>query len=172
MIRKTVLALALGAAVFGVGSVASAQYYDRDYGYDRDHRYDRGHRWNGDFPRGSWDRTCRDARMNGPILRARCDNGRGRWIYTQIDVRACPGERIRNTWGQLTCERGYGYGGGWSGGLPAGSWGETCRQPRMRGSVLTAVCDDGNYRWRTTSIDVRRCYNGRVKNSWGRLICD
>jgi len=171
MIRKTALVIALGTAAFGFGSVASAQYYEN---------YDRSYSWNGEFPRGSWERTCRNASMRGPILRASCDNGHGRWVYTSIDVRGCPGERLRNTWGRLTCAaRGYndGYNGGYNGGrwrgdLPYGSWSQTCRGGQMRGAVLTATCDDGNHRWRTSSINMRQCYSGRVKNSWGRLICD
>ncbi|MGE3693400.1 MAG: CVNH domain-containing protein [Novosphingobium sp.] len=162
MIRKSVMAIALGAATLGAASAAWAQYYPN---------YDRDYRWDGEFPRGSWERTCRNASMDGPVLSARCDNGHGRWIWTRIDVRGCPGERIRNTWGQLTCAAGNGYGG-WSGRMPRGSWGETCRGARMNGPVLTASCDNGRGRWRTTSINVNQCYNGRVKNSWGRLTCD
>jgi len=163
MIRKTLVALGVGAMAF-VGTAASAQYYEN---------YDRSYRWNGDFPRGSWERTCRDARMSGPVLRARCDNGHGRWTFSSIDVRGCPGERIRNTWGRLTCSRaGLSFGDGYGYGMPRGSWAETCRGSRMRGSVLTAVCDDGHGRYRPTSIDVRACYSHRIKNSWGRLICD
>ncbi len=169
MIRKAAIALALGAAAVGGAATAWAQFYDN---------YDRSYRWNGQFPRGSWERTCNNARMDGPILRARCDDGHGRWTYTSIDVRGCPGERLRNTWGRLTCAAfgGYGgggrYGDGWSGGMARGSWARTCRDADMRGSVLTAVCEDSNGRWRPTSIDVRQCYDGRVRNSYGRLTCE
>ena len=163
MIRKTAIALALGLAAVGGGATAWAQFYDN---------YDRNYRWDGQFPRGSWERTCNNARMDGPILRARCDDGHGRWLYTSIDVRGCPGERLRNTWGRLTCAAG-GYGRDrFYNSMPDGSWARTCREPFMRGSVLTAVCEDGDRRWRSTSIDVRQCYGGRVRNTYGRLTCE
>jgi hypothetical protein len=164
MIRKAAIAIALGAAAVGGAATAWAQFYEN---------YDRSYRWNGQFPRGSWERTCNNARMDGPVLRARCDDGNGRWLYTSIDVRGCPGERLRNTWGRLTCAAG-GYRGNdrWSGGMPNGSWARTCRDSYMRGSLLIAVCEDGNRRWRPTSIDVRQCYDGRVRNTYGRLTCE
>jgi hypothetical protein len=168
MIRKAAIAIALGAAAVGGATTAWAQFYEN---------YDRSYRWNGDFPRGSWERTCNNARMDGPILRARCDNGRGRWLYTSIDVRGCPGERLRNTWGRLTCAaggyRGDGYrGDGWSGGMPGGSWARTCRNADMRGPVLTAVCESRYGGWRPSSINVRQCDGRRVENRDGRLVCD
>jgi hypothetical protein len=174
MIRKAALAIVLGAAAVGGAATAWAQFYEN---------YDRSYRWNGQFPRGSWERTCQNARMSGPILRARCDDGHGRWLYTSIDVRGCPGERIRNTWGRLTCaaygDNGYrgdgyrgGYGGGWSGGMPGGSWQRTCRDARMSGPILTAACEDRDYRYRPTSIDVRQCDGRRLENRDGRLECD
>jgi len=162
MIKK--VAMALGAVALGASSAAWAQYYEN---------YDRSYSWNGQMPRGSWERTCRNATMRGPVLYARCDNGHGRWLSTTIDVRGCPGERIRNTWGHLTCAGvGQTYGDRYGYGRPGGSWNETCRAGRMSGSILTASCDDGHGRWRPSAIDVRSCYSHRVKNSWGRLTCD
>jgi hypothetical protein len=169
MFRKTAIALVLGAAAIGAGTAASGQYRDD---YDRDYRSG----WGGNLPPGNWDRTCTNARMNGPVLRARCDNGSGRWIYTELDVRRCGSGGVRNTWGQLTCSGnswgGNGRGYGWGGGLPRGNWDQTCRNARMNGPVLSALCDDGNGRWRGTSIDVRQCGGDRIRNSWGRLSCD
>jgi hypothetical protein len=168
MIRKTALALAMGVAAISGGSVAWAQYYDDD-----DYRGG----WGGGVPGGSWQRTCTNVRMSGPVLRARCDNGSGRWTYTELDIRRCGSGGVRNSWGRLTCGGGWGDDGwrgngyGWNGGLPGGNWDNTCRNARMNGPVLYALCDDGNGRWRSTSIDVRHCGN-RVRNTWGQLTCD
>lgn len=56
------------------------------------------------------------------------------------------------------------------GRLPGGSWSQSCRAPRMSGSVLSAQCNDGR-KWRDTSINVRQCPSGQLGNQFGRLIC-
>ena len=64
-----------------------------------------GNNWGGGrLPGGSWGASCRDARMSGPVLYARCDNGDGRWYPTQLDMRQCYTNRARNNYGNLLCE--------------------------------------------------------------------
>jgi hypothetical protein len=143
------------------------------------------------MPHGTWQQSCTNARMDGPVLRARCQDGGGRWRYTQLDVRQCRGRYVSNGNGQLVCgeadpdnynngwngsgwsgNRG-GWGNNWgNGGLPGGSWGASCRDARMNGSVLYARCDDGNGRWYPTQIDMRQCYSNRARNNYGNLLCE
>ena len=183
MIRKTAIALVLGMAGLGVAvTAAHAQYGDR--------RYDGGGR--GWLPRGSWEQSCTNGRMDGPVLRARCDDSRGVWRYSQIDVRQCRGRYVSNNFGRLVCGEsdpsnynngwngngGWGGGGGWGGNnwengrLPGGSWGASCRDARMSGSVLYARCENDDGRWFSTQLDMRQCRSNRARNNYGNLGCD
>ena len=183
MIRKTAIALILGAAGLGAAvTAAHAQYNDRGYNDGR-----RG--W---LPRGSWQQSCTNGRMDGPVLRARCRDGGGNYRYTQLDVRQCRGRYVSNGNGRLFCGEvdpdnynngwnGGGWGGGnnwggnnnWGGGrMPGGSWRASCNEGRMNGSVLYARCDNGSGRWHATQLDMRQCYSNRARNSYGNLVCE
>jgi hypothetical protein len=71
---------------------------DRDRDRDRDRYRDR-------LPPGSYRQTCRNITMRGSTLRAECDTGQGRWVWTELpDVDRCRGE-IQNIDGQLRCPR-------------------------------------------------------------------
>ncbi|WP_312167189.1 CVNH domain-containing protein [Phenylobacterium sp.] len=70
----------------------------------------------GQLPSGSYQQTCRDARVSGNTLTASCRDGRGRWNYSTLNFRDCRSD-IGNDNGRLVC--GWSGGGGgppWSGG--------------------------------------------------------
>jgi hypothetical protein len=74
--------------------------YDRDGGND----HDRSRRGGDATPSGSYTQTCRDARIDGDMLRAECKDREGRWHQTKIQYESCRGD-ISNQNGELTCNR-------------------------------------------------------------------
>lgn len=62
------------------------------------------------IPRGSYLRTCNDVERRGPYLYGVCQDMRGRWRETQLDLRGCNGP-VANNNGRLVCSRGGGGGG-------------------------------------------------------------
>ena len=59
------------------------------------------------MPSGSYQQTCRDARVSGSTLSASCRDARGRWNYSSLNFRNCR-EDIGNNDGRLTCGSGGG----------------------------------------------------------------
>ena len=52
-------------------------------------------RWGGGWnqaPAGSYQRFCRDIRVNGDTLTASCEDMRGRWNYSSLRYRDCRGD--------------------------------------------------------------------------------
>ena len=69
-----------------------------------------------------------------------------------------------------------GYGGGFRGnqgfgGVPSGSWAQSCRGGGMRGSNFQAECRDGQGRWNATMLDMRNCPSANAENRNGSLVC-
>lgn len=133
--------------------------------------------WQGGLPQGSYQQTCRDARIDGDHLEARCRDKDGQWRNTYVDLRGCRGD-IANNDGNLRCEDrggwqggGYGQGGRWGGGLPQGSYQQTCQDIRMNGDLLEARCRETDGDMRNTSINYRSC-RGDILNVNGNLTCD
>ena len=62
-----------------------------------------------------------------------------------------------------------GYGGG--GGLPYGTWSQSCRGGDIRGQIFQAECRNGDGRWNTTVLDMRNCPSGNAENRNGSLVC-
>jgi len=123
------------------------------------------------LPEGSYRRTCRGADLRGNLLSAQCPQPSGAPIFSTIDVNSCRGRDIANDRGYLRC----------SGGpvpprppvpvIPAGSYQQTCRNPTLRGNILTAVCLTRAGGRRTSSINVNTCRNGDIGNVNGYLTC-
>jgi hypothetical protein len=68
----------------------------------------------------------------------------------------------------------YGYGNGngnYGGSAPSGSYQQSCRNPQMRGGLLTATCPESNGNLLTTSLNVRQCGGTDIANRNGRLSC-
>lgn len=111
----------------------------------------------GNFPPGSWNQSCRNARMegrDGDTLRAECRTRDGRWIQTRLDTDRCGRNRaVANNNGQLVCESQIGQ----TGRLPPGPWSQVCRNARVQNNVLYAECPAGGGNWRTVDVNLNRC---------------
>ena len=93
--------IAAAALVVLCGAPAQAQPQDQRWGGG----------WN-QAPAGSYQRFCRDIRVNGDTLTASCEDMRGRWNYSSLRYRDCRGD-IGADNGRLVCSWSGGGGGGW-----------------------------------------------------------
>jgi hypothetical protein len=68
---------------------------------------------------------------------------------------------------------GGGFGGdqGFGGGVPSGSWAQSCRGGDMRANIFRAECRTGDGRWNATILDMRNCPSGQAENRNGSLVC-
>lgn len=124
--------------------------------------------WNDSrLPEGNYLQTCRDIRVEGDRLTARCRMREGGYNYTDMRLRECRGGRVENLNGTLQCE-GAGYSGG---RLPTGNYRDTCRDISLQGDRLTARCRDKWGDYRLTALSLSDCNGGQVENSNGNLVC-
>jgi CVNH domain len=115
------------------------------------------------LPRGSYRETCRQIRVSGDYLSAKCQTMSGRWNRTSLnDLDRCVGE-IVNDDGNLRCGRRA-----WQ---VRGTFVETCAPIYLLGDVLRARCQtrDGGWVW-TGLNDADGCRAGIV-NVDGQLRC-
>jgi hypothetical protein len=132
---------------------------------DGDLRCNRGEGWRfaDNLPRGSYRETCRNLRMRGDMLFARCETISGRWMNaTLFDVRRCVGE-IVNDDGQLQCSRSP-----WQ---AAGPYMQTCSPVYVRGDDLRARCATRDGRWVWTALDHYQACHAPIVNWDGQLRC-
>ncbi|HSK44805.1 MAG TPA: CVNH domain-containing protein [Candidatus Binatia bacterium] len=147
------------------------------YGYggrrddDDDRGYVGGHQGN-----NSYTQTCRDVRRRGDTLEAVCQSRDGDWHQTTLnDYRDCRGQ-IVNDGGNLRCDNSNysnvgGWHGGYRGGIPRGSYAQTCQNVRASGDDLMASCQRGNGGWRDTKLDDYQGCRSDIVNDNGRLRC-
>jgi hypothetical protein len=57
------------------------------------------------MPGGTWQSTCRNATVQGPILTAQCENGSGIWVQASFDLRRAPGAALVNDNGALVVQQ-------------------------------------------------------------------
>jgi hypothetical protein len=149
------------------------------YGYggrrDDDDDYDGG--YGGGYPiNGSYTQTCRDVRSHGDTLEAVCQSRDGDWHRTTLnDYQDCRGQ-IVNDGGNLRCANSNydnvgGWQGGYRGGLPGGSYTQTCQNIRASGDDLNATCQKRNGGWRNTSLDGYQSCRSDITNDNGHLRC-
>ena len=140
-------------------------------GNDGDRGYYRGG-WQGSYPPGDYVQTCRNVYMDGNRLLAECQKRNGGWRGTSLDnVDLCTDQIVNNN-GHLVCPQGDGgYRGGWQGGIPSGSYTETCRNISLDGDRLIADCQKRDGGWRHTSLDDVQFCNSAPANDNGRLVC-
>lgn len=132
---------------------------------------------NGGLPPGDYVQTCRNIRNYGNRLDAECQKRDGGWRRTSLDLSNCSGGIVNND-GHLTCGGGgYGYNnggnysGGYQGGIPPGSYTQTCRDIRTHGDRLDAECQTRDGNWRHSSLDdFDRCRSA-IANDDGHLVC-
>lgn len=134
------------------------------------------------LPPGQWRNSCRDAREDGRMIYADCDDGRGNYHPTSVDTSVCPRSEIINTAGRLNCINHPGNGNHYGNGngdrddngnnatLPPGTWRTTCRNGYIANGILHAECLNGNGSWVSSTIDLRAC-RGPIGNVRGSLVC-
>ena len=156
--------------------------YGNRRGDDDDDDYNRGSSggyYGGGYgiPSGSYTQTCRNVRKRGDTLEAVCQSRDGDWHQTTLnDYNDCRGQ-IVNDGGNLRCDIGnYGnvggwYGGNYQGGLPSGSYTQTCQNIRVAGDELKASCQKRDGGWRNTDLDDYRACRNDIVNDNGRLRC-
>ena len=119
-----------------------------------------------DNPSGSYQSSCKNIKVRGDALYARCKNYDNHWVDTSLnDYDRCRGD-ISNVNGQLTC----GSGGG--GSYPSGDYTQTCRDISVRGNTLRARCQTGNGDWTDTYLDSYDRCRGGISNINGQLRCN
>ncbi|HEY6971667.1 MAG TPA: CVNH domain-containing protein [Candidatus Angelobacter sp.] len=116
-----------------------------------------------DIPPGSYQQTCRDIKMHGSSLRAKCETSSRQWIKTRLDNSdRCVGD-ITNVEGQLTCNQ--------NATTPQGTYLQSCKNVKVRWNTLYARCKDINGQWVDTQLtDFNRCAGG-IGNINGQLQC-
>jgi hypothetical protein len=115
------------------------------------------------LPRGSYRETCRDIRMRGDYLSARCQTMSGRWNRTSLnDIDHCVGE-IVNDDGNLRCGRRA-----WQAGGP---FVQTCAPIYLFGDVLRARCQTRDGRWVWTGLNDADACRAGIVNVDGQLRC-
>jgi hypothetical protein len=55
------------------------------------------------LPSGTWSQSCRDGKMDGEWLSARCKRSNGDWLDSSIDMKKCESNIVCNREGVLTC---------------------------------------------------------------------
>lgn len=116
-----------------------------------------------DYPRGSYQQTCRDISLRGDDLRARCQDTRGHYHYAFLDAAdRCWGD-ISNNNGHLVCNK--------NGTMPGGGYNQTCREVRVRYNVLVARCQDRDGQWVDTHLESFASCRGAIENINGQLRC-
>jgi hypothetical protein len=150
-------------------------------------------------PRGAYEQTCQDIRINGSTLEANCqtrDNNRNRTSLQNFSQ--CTGG-IENNDGRLECSKGgNGYqqverhdsgqadkrndGSGKrrdkdykpadrDNGAPYGTYTQTCQDVRTTGTTLQANCQKKNGKWKQSSLhNFNRCNS--IENVNGKLVCN
>lgn len=128
--------------------------------------------WGQGLPAGSYQRSCRNARIEGrDLLIAQCQRQNGSFRNTRLDIDECRGRDIANDNGHLECG-GKIYGGSYGQyKLPPGSWSQSCRNARIVRDDLIAECRERDGGWNRTSLDLDDCRNRPVSNDNGRLRC-
>lgn len=111
-------------------------------------------------PYGSYQSSCKDIRVSGGVLHARCQ-GRG-WNPTSIEIAKCAGRDIENDRGELRC-------GARRGDVPYGSYLGSCRQVEVHGSDLMAYCRKNTRE--ELFARLRLPCHGDIANDRGKLIC-
>jgi hypothetical protein len=112
---------------------------------------------------GTFRQTCKNIRMRGDRLFARCKNTYNQWQDTSLDdAYRCAGD-ITNVDGRLVC--------GQVGVMPRGDYDRTCRDIRMRFGMLYARCETRDGQWVDTSLDGFMLCTSPVYNDNGQLRC-
>jgi hypothetical protein len=119
-------------------------------------------------PPGAYQQSCSDISVKKGALYAKCQDDKGKGHSTKLaDYEKC-GPDIVNKNGNLECARAESA----APSQPAGSYTDTCKDIRMKGNTLHAICKSLDGREAPTSLhDANRCSQG-VVNLNGILNCE
>ncbi len=144
--------------------------------------------WRGNGPAGSYVQSCRDVKVGGDDLHARCQTNDGSWRDAKLDdYRKCKGDIVNDN-GKLRCVTGapvggggyYGngpynnggyYGANAAGNGPNGSYTRTCMDIRVKGDDLHARCQTSSGEVHDTKLDDYRKCHSDIINDDGNLRC-
>ncbi len=118
--------------------------------------------YSGSLPSGSYKQSCQDCQVNNQILACNCFTRNGSLRNTSFDVGRCGGS-IANDDGALICE---------GSSMPGGSYSQTCKNCRFKGSVFVCSCANRNGKFARTRIKYQRCGSLGLQNQDGTLMCD
>jgi hypothetical protein len=129
-------------------------------------------------PPGAYQQSCSGISVKKGTLYAKCQDDKGKGHSTKLaDYETC-GAEIVNKNGNLGCSNNDGANNGGANAAstapsqPTGSYTDTCRDIRMRGNTLHAICKSLDGHEAPTSLhDANRCSDG-VANLNGILSCD
>jgi CVNH domain-containing protein len=125
-------------------------------------------------PPGPYQQTCTEIRVKQGNLYAKCQDKKGKKHSAWLSRYEKCKEDIVNNNGRLECtdsQPSSGAEGGAKGFQPAGTYTETCRDIRMKGSTLHAICKNNDGREMPASLkEARHCSQG-VINVNGVLNC-
>ncbi len=126
--------------------------------------------WNNGIPGGTYTQTCRSVRGNSDRLDADCQARDAKWRHTILLKNArCLGQ-IENDDGHLGCRTGAKTWIGFVGGLPGGSYTQTCEEITMSGDRLRAKCVGTDRHHHDAELrDVESCVD--IANINGTLTC-
>ena len=119
-------------------------------------------------PPGSYQQGCKDISVKKGNLYAKCQDDKGKAHSTKLaGYENC--SDIANKNGNLECVSAEGSA---ASGLPVGSYTQTCKDIRMKGSTLHAICKDHTGQESAAILrDANRCAHG-VVNLDGILNCE
>ena len=124
-------------------------------------------------PPGAYQQSCSGISVKKGILYAKCQDDKGKGHSTKLaNYEKCGAEIVNNN-GNLGCAKNGGANAESAPpSQPAGSYTETCRDIRMKGNTLHAICKSADGHEAPTSLrDPNRCSDG-VANLNGILSCD
>ena len=128
---------------------------------------------------GPYTQTCKDVRTHDGVLEARCKVDGGDWHKTSlVDYASCHGQ-ITNDGGELHCVAAEGYAGNrypvaanYAGGLPVGSYTQSCDRVRVHGDDLEAHCLNRDGDAHDTKLDDFQKCKSEIINDNGHLRCE
>lgn len=114
-------------------------------------------------PNGSYRLTCDNIRVSGTTLHADCRAHNGQYRATTLDLSKCdPSRGVYNDGGNLRCAPKPPP-------IPGGPYLRTCRDVRVHGSALFAMCRDDQRKERSTGLTLPCA--GDITNVNGKLVC-
>ena len=119
-------------------------------------------------PPGAYQQSCSGISVKKGTLYAKCQDDKGKGHSTKLaDYEKC-GPDIVNKNGNLACANAESA----APSQPTGSYTDTCRDIRMKGNTLHAICKSADGHEAPASLhDANRCSDG-VANLNGILSCD